>query len=401
MNESVLLSGSRENRSSTAWIVLVQFRIDRIAHAGCVNARASSSAAASQTAAIYPKNPMTTVLRSPLPGCADVGALGVGQLKRLWARAQAVRRGEPPGDAADLQRDHVVRDALGLGLEQTQAYLMQRMPTFEEFERWIVATAGQPEPALVARINAAVTGAPVPEATRRWLAEIDALSPVLSDADLAHWDEHGYVIVPEAVPEESRRAAEQAIWDHLSARPDQPDSWYAPLAQGIMLALVQHPAFTANRRSARVHKAFAQLWGTADLWVTCDRGGFNPPLRSSDQFRASDLHWDVSLARPIPFGTQGILYLTDTPPEQGAFRCVPGFHRRLDAWLDGLRPGADPRAQDLHALGVKLIGGRAGDLVIWSDKLPHGASPNRGTRPRIVQYLNMYPTQREQSATWL
>lgn len=300
-----------------------------------------------------------------------------------------------------MQRDNLVRDALGLGLEQTQVYLLQRTPTFEEFERWIVATAGLPDPALVARINAAVTGAPLPELTRRWLAEIDALPPVLSAEDLAHWEEHGYVIVSDAVPEESRRAAEEAIWENAGARPDDPDTWYAPRAQGIMLQLFQHPAFTANRRSVRVHKAFAQLWGTSDLWVTCDRGGFNPPLRPGENFNASDLHWDTSLARPMPFGTQGILYLTDTPPEQGAFRCVPGFHRRLDAWLDALPPGADPRREDLHALGVKHIGGLAGDLVIWSDKLPHGASPNRGTRPRIVQYLNLYPAGRQQSAAWL
>jgi hypothetical protein len=335
-----------------------------------------------------------------LPAATEIGALSVCQLKRLWARAQAVRRGEPPGEAADLHHDNLVRDALGLGLQQTQKFLMQREPTFEEFERWIVATAGEPQPTLVARINAAVTGSPPPEATQRWLAEIDAMPPALSAEDLAHWDEHGYVIVHDAVPEESRLAAVQAIYADTGARPDEPGSWYGSREQGIMLSLVQHPAFTANRRSVRIHKAFAQLWGTADLWVSCDRGGFNPPVRPGWDFFATDLHWDVSLARPIPFGTQGILYLTDTPPEQGAFRCVPGFHRRLDAWLDALPAGADPRGQDLSTLGVRQVGGRAGDLVIWDAKLPHGASPNRGARPRIVQYLNMYPTQLEQNPVW-
>ena len=37
------------------------------------------------------------------------------------------------------------------------------------------------------------------------------------------------------------------------------------------------------------------------------------------------------------------------------------------------------------------IPGAAGDMVIWHDALPHGATPNRGERPRIVQYLNLYP----------
>jgi ectoine hydroxylase-related dioxygenase (phytanoyl-CoA dioxygenase family) len=164
--------------------------------------------------------------------------------------------------------------------------------------------------------------------------------------------------------------------------------------------LFQHAAFTANRRSPRIHKAFAQLWGTSDLWVSTDRVGFNVPERRGWMFRGPDLHWDVSLAQPIPFGTQGILYLTDTPAEQGAFTCVPGFQRRIDAWLDAVPPGADPRREDLHALGSKPIAGRAGDLIIWDHKLPHGSRPNRGTRPRIVQYLNMYPTRKERRTEW-
>jgi ectoine hydroxylase-related dioxygenase (phytanoyl-CoA dioxygenase family) len=102
----------------------------------------------------------------------------------------------------------------------------------------------------------------------------------------------------------------------------------------------------------------------------------------------------------MPFHVQGILYLTDTPPEQGAFTCVPGFHRRIDAWLASLPPDADPRRQDLHALGSQPIGGRAGDLIIWNDALPHGSRPNRGRAPRLVQYIRMYPTRLEFQEVW-
>jgi ectoine hydroxylase-related dioxygenase (phytanoyl-CoA dioxygenase family) len=97
----------------------------------------------------------------------------------------------------------------------------------------------------------------------------------------------------------------------------------------------------------------------------------------------------------------GILYLTDTPPEQGAFTLVPGFHRRVDSWRASLPPGVNPRQQDLHALGSQPVGGRAGDLVIWHDALPHGSRPNRGTRPRIVQYIAMFPTEVEKQEEWI
>ena len=113
------------------------------------------------------------------------------------------------------------------------------------------------------------------------------------------------------------------------------------------------------------------------------------------------MHWDVSLHQPIPFATQGILYLTDTPPEQGALTLVPGFHRRVGGWLAALPQGADPRVQDLRALGPMPIGAQAGDLIIWHQALPHGPSPNRGTRPRLVQYINLTPGHVPCHDVWL
>jgi ectoine hydroxylase-related dioxygenase (phytanoyl-CoA dioxygenase family) len=93
----------------------------------------------------------------------------------------------------------------------------------------------------------------------------------------------------------------------------------------------------------------------------------------------------------VPFNAQGILYLTDTAADQGAFTCVPGFHRRLDAWLRALPAGSDPNQEDLSTLRPVAIPGRAGDFIIWNNALPHSASPNRSDRPRIVQYIQMQP----------
>ena len=331
----------------------------------------------------------------------EIGALGVHQLKRLWSRIMRQRQGEPANAGVEAVIEHVVLDALGVGLEQTMQHLFQAGPSFADFEQWIIKITGGVSATQVARINAMVTGSECPPEIARWLAEVEADAPVLSAADLAFWDEQGYVIVHDAVPASSRAAATQAILDHVGAKADDPESWYKPNDHGIMVQFFQHPAFTANRQSRRVHKAFAQLWKTADLWVSTDRAGFNVPERPGWMFRGPDLHWDVSLARPIPFGTQGILYLTDTEAEQGAFTLVPGFQHRIDAWLDSLPPGADPRAQNLHALGSKPIAGCAGDLIIWHHALPHGSRPNRATRPRIVQYINLRPARMEVREPWI
>lgn len=337
---------------------------------------------------------------TPLADATETGALGVFQVKRLWSRHAAVRQGRGQGAPAEAHRDSLVIHALGLGLEPTLQYLYRKGPSFEEFESWIIASAGVPGPAQVERINAAVAGTEAPEEVRRQQEALEASPPALSAADLAFWEENGYVILHDAVSAEACAATERTIWEHLGMSPENPGSWYSEATQGIMVQLFRHPALDANRRSRRIHRAFAQLWGTADLWVTTDRVGFNPPEVPGWKFPGPDLHWDVSLHPPMPFGTQGILYLTDTPAEQGAFTCVPGFHRRLTDWLKSLPPGADPRREDLHALGSKPIEGRSGDLVIWHQALPHGSRPNRGTRPRMVHYINMYPTRIEEPTEW-
>lgn len=251
-------------------------------------------------------------------------------------------------------------DTLALGNRETYAFLAGARPSQAEFEAWILATSGAPDPDLVSRYNAWAEAGEPSGAAREQLGAIGAMPDALG--------------------------------------PDDPASWYAAQTDGIMVDLYHHPLIRAARKAARIHKAFAQFWGSADLWPVTDQLGFNPPERFGYAFRGSPLHWDVSLVRPIPFGTQGVLYLTDTAADQGAFRCVPGFHHRIAAWLDGLE-GQDPRAVDLSAEAV-CVPASAGDLVIWRQDLPHGASPNRAATPRLVQYLNFYSPDMVVQPVW-
>ncbi len=333
----------------------------------------------------------------------DELALGVPHVRSLWARILSGRDKPSPPDPAVWAADRLVIDALGLGLHKTLSFLNEQMPDLPAFEAWILErNGGAIDPARAAWINASVDRALGRNATPVPPPDEAAAEDVLSSQDLGFWDEHGYVVLHDAVPPAACRAAEQAIWDFAGMNPADPATWYGgKFEQGIMVPLVHHPSFAANRRSPRIHRAFAQLLGMSDLVVTADRGGFNPPERPGWQFTAAGLHWDTSLVPPIPLSTQGVLYLTDTAADQGAFRCVPGFHRKLETWLAGLPPGANPRAQNLDALGPVPIAGRAGDLVIWNDSLPHGASSNRATKPRIVQYIAMYPAGRADARPWV
>lgn len=304
------------------------------------------------------------------------------------------------GEALPYEQWRTLLDTLGLGIEQVTTHAGRQRPDYDGFVAWILDIAGMPDPVTVARYHAQIDGTVPPDLVRSQLAAIDAAPPALNDAELASWAEDGVVVLRNAITAAEAEAAAEALWELVGGQAADPDSWYdRSRRQGIMIQHFQHPAQAVIRRSSRIHKAFAQLWGTADLWMTTDRMSFNPPERPGDPFPGPHLHWDASLTRPIPFGTQGILYLTDTAADQGALQLVPGFHRRIDAWLDSLGD-RHPREVDLSADAV-TIPARAGDLVIWREDLPHGASPNRSPRPRLAQYLTMYSAEPQPKRPWL
>jgi hypothetical protein len=329
----------------------------------------------------------------------ETGRLGVMHLKRFWSRRLAARAGACAPPAHEGVADHTLLSGLNAGTHEIEAFVTQCAPTFDQFEAWILEiNRGSLDPARVERINAALSGTLDPGDPPR----TGSRDAALTADDLRFWDEHGYVVLHDAVTPVQCDAAAQAIYDYLRVDPANPDTWYAnPAGHTIWVGLLRHPAFQENRESLRIHSAFAQLWGRTDLWVTVDQGGFNPPERPGWRFPGPHLHWDVSIAQPLPLGMQSILYLTDTAADQGAFTCVPGFHRRLASWLDELPPDANPRDLALlNALPAMPIAGRAGDLIIWHHALPHGSSPNRSTRPRVAQYLKMLPSQWDVNPVW-
>lgn len=330
----------------------------------------------------------------------ETGKIGIYFLKRFWSKQLLRRNGQLAPDAHldEWKLDTALMDALGLGIEQTIVYLYQQKPDFTAFEDWVLQiNQGTIPPERIKRFHSLFEGSLVT------IAPLPPMEPVLSSDDWLFWEEHGYIIIPGAITPEQCMATEALIWEYMCMEKNDPSSWYNEHKdrQGIMLQLFQHPVLEANRQSPRIRKAYEELWGHTDLWVNTDRVGFNPPETVQWKFPGPDLHWDVSLVLPIPFGLQGILYITDTEAEQGAFTLVPGFHNRIDNWIHQLPPGANPRNEDLHALGSKALAGKAGDFIIWHQALPHGSRPNRTTKPRLVQYINWQPVEREMREEWV
>lgn len=222
---------------------------------------------------------------------------------------------------------------------------------------------------------------------------------VLSDTDRAHFDEKGYVIIPNAVPPQNLEAARQAIYDFLGVDPSDLSTWYRdPVHPSGNVEMYQHQAFWDNRQHPRLYRAFAEVLGTERLWVSLDRGAFRPPQREDQpRFRSSLVaHWDLPIEKIdiLPLGVQGVLALVDTPTKVGGVMCVPGFHKVAAEWVKS-RPDQDGTVPDLSVLpaGYEMVSVPmvAGDLLIWNRLLLHGNGYNVSEKLRMAQYLTMFP----------
>jgi hypothetical protein len=222
---------------------------------------------------------------------------------------------------------------------------------------------------------------------------------LLSEGDIEAFHDNGYLVVPSVVPQEKLDAVVAAVWEFLEMDPEDPSTWYPPDRKGSLAHLHQHQSLWDCRQHPHVHQAFADILGTEALWVSMDRATMKPPI--DPRFPHYDdrgfVHWDLDTSKPLPeqLGVQGVLALADTSAEMGGFQCVPGFHRVLAGWIREQPEDRNPRAPDLSRLPegyhVTPIPMKAGDLVIWDRMLAHGNGRNVGTRPRLAQYLTMYP----------
>lgn len=333
----------------------------------------------------------------------DLSCLGIYHLQRLWQKIQLRKRGVPFTELAnEWHLDKTLLDLCGIGLEPGLRALYQNdhqsafVAYIQQIAKLTAADIAGINQQLGAIFHGLTPSVTVPEVEDFNSAEVEDSNPaaVLSESQLNFWQSEGYLVIPQVLTAEQCAATRDFIWQQLGANEQDPTTWYQPheFMQKIMLQLFRHPQLDANRQVPKIRQVFEQLWQQTDLVMTTDRVSFNPPETPTWHFPGPDMHWDMPLQLPVKFATQGLIYLTDTSAEQGAFCCVPGFHLKIEEWLlEQNKPDIELQQQDWHRWQVKPIAAKAGDLIIWHHALPHGASPNRGTLPRMVQYINFYP----------
>lgn len=216
---------------------------------------------------------------------------------------------------------------------------------------------------------------------------------MLTEALKAELAERGYVVVNDVVPKPLCESVIEAVSSFLGVDPGDASTWRRTHGHGIV-PLHHHPALWHLRQHPTVHAIFAELYGTSSLWSSVDRASFKPPA-GDETVRASALHWDADprQARETA-GYQGLVYLTDTADDQGAFCCAPDIYRQLAGWLEAHRSNVTAALAEETPKAVR-VGGGAGSLLIWSRLLPHSSARNDGRDPRWVQYVTMSPATDE------
>lgn len=326
-----------------------------------------------------------------LAGSDDLSCLGIYHLQRLWQKIQLRKRGEPFTELSnEWHLDKALLDLCGIGVEPGMKVLYQ-YDNQQEFIN-VIQQVTKITAADIDGINQHLRD--LSQGAAPTQVSLSHPSKVLSDTQLAFWQREGYLVVPQVLSAEQCAATRALIWQQLDANEQDPATWYQSheFMQKIMLQLFRYPQLDANRQEPKIRQVFEQLWQRTDLVMTTDRVSFNPPETTTWNFPGPAMHWDMPLQLPVEFGTQGLIYLTDTSAEQGAFCCVPGFHLKIEEWLRSQNK-SDIELQQQHwdEWPIKPIAANAGDLIIWHHALPHGASPNLAKLPRMVQYINFYP----------
>lgn len=227
---------------------------------------------------------------------------------------------------------------------------------------------------------------------------------VLSEADFAHWQTKGFVIVRNAVPQENVARLKALLWEFEEKDPDNPETWYAAqrrdhmmkeLNNAGMVEIYNHQFLWDNRMHERVYDAFVDIWDIEDLWVGIDRANLNPPNRGN-RTSPGFIHWDANTSDdPLPISVQGVLSLVHQDGgDIGGFQCVPYLFEHFDDWVKTQPADRDPHHPDMTGIEDKIekVELFPGDLMIFNSLLAHGVAPNLSEdKVRMAQYISMFP----------
>lgn len=221
--------------------------------------------------------------------------------------------------------------------------------------------------------------------------------PVIGEREREQFLDQGYLVVENVVPADLCERVVEAILGFTGVRLDDASTWYQPGFAGLgIVPMHHHQALWDVRQHPAVYETFRELYGQDDLWVSMDRAGYKPPAsEATSDWQRAPVHWDCDAWTFDALGMQGLVYLTDTSEDQGAFCCVPSIYRNLEAWREAHAHDDDRRHPKVDEGDIIPVSGGAGSLVVFHRLMPHTNGLNTSPRPRFAQYVTMSPADGE------
>lgn len=230
----------------------------------------------------------------------------------------------------------------------------------------------------------------------------------LSQAQIEHFIEHGYVKLEGAFDGDLAAQGRDQLWSAMGLSPDAPETWKQPV---VRLGFMTGKPFVDAANTPLLHKAYDALVGEGRWLKPNGLGTF--PVRFPSPNDPGDVGWHVDAS----FGTDNpdfmqwrvnvkssgrallMLFLfSDVGDLDAPTRIRKGSHREIAKQLlphgeGGLTLGelaADGFASTAGSDEV-LATGQAGTVYLCHPFLVHSAQPHRGTRPRFMAQPPLLP----------
>lgn len=245
--------------------------------------------------------------------------------------------------------------------------------------------------------------------------------PVGSAESVAYLEEHGYVVVADALTGKECEKALALTWDYLEQlgtgvdRNDwttwDDDRWPTVVHGGILPGhgIGHSEAQWFIRGIPNVKKTFAAVWDTDDLLVSFDGMALWRPWSLNEAWKTNRggawLHIDQHpISRPGRQCIQGLVNLLPTTPATGGNVLIPGSHKqfenipkvyperlgRLPERLDHFRfPADDPLLAGTPPIICHL---EAGDILLWDSRVIHcssGGLERPAPEPRLLRAVSL------------
>ena len=209
-----------------------------------------------------------------------------------------------------------------------------------------------------------------------------------------HFRDSGYMVIRNVIPAELAANAVREITSFLGADLADNATWYggAPVLDGLV-PLHHAQALWDIRQHPNLYEMFVEFFGSHRLMVDINRCLFRPPIRPGSTLSYGTIHWDGDPKALGPGSIQAVVLLTDVRANGGGFQCLPEIYQNLNAWLQqhASHKNFDFFNPNLNECTTTQVEGDAGDVILFSSKLPHGSATNCSNRPRIAAFVTMQP----------